>query len=293
MFRSPEEYALYLVHTKAYETAGVLGAGKDVLDWGCNVGYGMEVLSRTARSVSGLDLSERAVEAARRRLRRRSADIQWYQGGCCNYVDDAFDVVTSFQVIEHISDYDTYFGEILRVLRPGGTAIFTTPNAALRLAPGMKPWNEFHVHEFTPVELEDVLASRFHSVTVRGLFGVDELYAIERDRVVSIKESILSDGLHATGRRVDDDEKHSVPVTPRPLKPWGRFKSFVKRRFPVAVTVRDAMLLARDRRSCLDALGPEELSRFSVGDLFYRDAALDGALDLMAICRAGSGGIES
>lgn len=288
-YSSLEEYALYLVHAKAYETAAALGARKDVLDWGCNVGYGMEVLSRTARSVCGLDLSELAVRAARRRLKRRATDIQWYQGGRCHYADNSFDVVTSFQVLEHVTDHDTYFGEILRVLRQDGVAIFTTPNAAIRLVPGMEPWNEFHVHEFTPVELDEILTSRFQTVTVRGLFATEELYAIERDRVESIKESILRDGLHVTGRNADSDAERNAPLTRDPRMPWGRFKSFVKRRFPFAVTIRDTLLPARRYPSRPDALGPEELSRFSVEDLCYRDECLDDALDLMAICRPPHG----
>ena len=40
----------------------------------------------------------------------------------------SFDVVVSRSVVEHLSNPDGVFGEISRVLRPGGRVIFTTPN---------------------------------------------------------------------------------------------------------------------------------------------------------------------
>jgi len=57
VFKTIEEYVLHLIHLKSYETASEIRICKDVLDWGCNMGYGMEILARNAASVSGLDLS--------------------------------------------------------------------------------------------------------------------------------------------------------------------------------------------------------------------------------------------
>jgi ubiquinone/menaquinone biosynthesis C-methylase UbiE len=44
--------------------------------------------------------------------------------------DESFDLVTANMVVEHLDDPDTQFGEVARVLRPGGTFIFHTPNAS-------------------------------------------------------------------------------------------------------------------------------------------------------------------
>lgn len=41
-----------------------------------------------------------------------------------------FDIVTSNQVIEHLYDTDNFVAEVFRVLRPGGTAVVSTENAA-------------------------------------------------------------------------------------------------------------------------------------------------------------------
>ncbi len=265
-FMSMEEYVQHLIHRNAYETAGEFCRGKDVLDWGCNVGYGLEILAKTAASVSGLDLSEQAIEMARRRLGSRAAHIECYHGDRCSFSDNAFDVVTSFQVLEHVSDYEIYFGEISRVLRPGGLLILTTPNAAIRLEPGMKPWNEFHVHEFTPAELREFLAARFEDVAIRGLFASDKFYEIERNRAEQARRNALM-----------AQKAHEFM---RPLK------TYLKERCPWLLRIRNSLAGKKiTLPSSQKALEPAELACFSPADLFYREDQLDQALDLMALCR--------
>ncbi|HOP46426.1 MAG TPA: class I SAM-dependent methyltransferase [Desulfobacteraceae bacterium] len=263
VFKTIEEYVLHLMHLKSYETASEICMGKDVLDWGCNVGYGMEILAKNAASVSGLDLSERAVIAARKRLGDKATQIHCYDGIRCAFANQSFDVVTSFQVLEHISDYDTYFNEIRRVLKPGGLAVFATPNALLRLEPGMKPWNEFHIHEFAPSELREFLMTRFPSVTIRGLFAIDQFYWIERNRVERAKQGVIA-----------AQKARSISIM---------IKTFVKKHYPFTLRIRDAM--TRKNHTRPKTLSSSEIKQFTIADLFYRDENLDNALDLMAVCK--------
>lgn len=44
-----------------------------------------------------------------------------------SFTDDSFDVITSSHVLEHVADPDRAFGELFRVLRPGGRLIFSIP----------------------------------------------------------------------------------------------------------------------------------------------------------------------
>src|SRR5687768_2807732 len=62
---SAEEHCLRLMHLKAYEEAAAYAAGRDVLDVGCNTGYGTMRFLDVARRVVGVDVSERAIEVAR------------------------------------------------------------------------------------------------------------------------------------------------------------------------------------------------------------------------------------
>jgi len=139
--------------------------------------------------MAGLDLAEHSILAARHRMPDLESSIRLYDGDRLPFPPGTFDVVTSFQVIEHVGDYKKYFSHVLEALKPGGLAIFTTPNKDLRLDPGDKPWNPFHVREFTASELKELLHSWFSSVEIRGLHATPEMEAIERRRCEVSKNS--------------------------------------------------------------------------------------------------------
>jgi len=179
---TPEDYVLMLIHRKAYQEAATrLKPGGRVLDCGCNDGYGLEIMSKSSPEIVGLDLSEEALEAARRRFNGR-VELVLYDGHKAPLPDASFDMITSFQCIEHVVDYETYLSDIRRLLKPGGIALFSTPNAHIRLYPGMKPWREFHVREFQHWELKELLTSYFGHVEVHGMKGCKEIAKIELRR---------------------------------------------------------------------------------------------------------------
>ncbi len=138
-----------LIHRKAYSRAAELARGREVLDLGCNNGAGTALIAQAARRVRGVDVSPRAIASARRKYRSSGIEFHRVDGAAPQFPDRSFDMVTSFQVIEHVLDVAAYLAEVRRVLRPAGIALLTTPNRVIRLDPGMKPWNRFHVTEYT------------------------------------------------------------------------------------------------------------------------------------------------
>ena len=90
-----------------------------------------------------------------------------------------------YQVIEHIAldKLDIFLREIKRVTRADGQVIVSTPNRNIRLLPFQKPWNRFHVKEYSARDLQQLLSRYFEEVKVEGLFGVESLNQIERRRV--------------------------------------------------------------------------------------------------------------
>jgi len=96
-----------------------------ILDAGCGTG-GMLDLYRTWPDVEavGVDLSPEALRFSRERGHRRLV------GGDLAYLpfpDDAFDVVSALDVIEHTPDDGRAVAEIRRVLRPGGILVASVP----------------------------------------------------------------------------------------------------------------------------------------------------------------------
>jgi hypothetical protein len=83
-----------------------------------------------------------------------------------NLPDGPFELVVSFQVIEHVPNPDPWLAEIARV---GRRAMFATPNRIHRLREGQRPWNRYHVREYTADELRAELTAHFAEVTIWGV----------------------------------------------------------------------------------------------------------------------------
>lgn len=260
-FHSKEEYVLHLMHQSAYVLASRMVDGKSVLDLGCNTGYGTQILSRSAKRVVGVDVSHGAISAAKQKHGKVGIDFQLIDGKKLPFADGEFDVIVSFQVLEHIVDYDVYLNELKRVLTHAGIVVLTTPNSVLRLDPGMKPWNPFHVREFTHSQLKSLLDNYFTSVQISGLFAKEELYETEKARTARARAAAR---FH--------QKRWSDP-----------FRALLKKTLPASVLALIGALKASGSN------GPTEfdaafVERFGVEDFFYRPDELDQALDFLAIC---------
>lgn len=183
---SEEEYIEYLRHLFAYETlAHPYVHNKYVLDIGCGAGYGVDNLSAVAASVVGMDISMQGVSHYWARYEKSNSGFVLGNATRLAFKAGSFDVVVSFQVIEHIEPKFVldYLREIRRVLRTGGTFICSTPNKKLRLLPFQKPWNPEHRKEYDYKELSNLLSKVFEEVKVYGLCGSEGIFSIERNRV--------------------------------------------------------------------------------------------------------------
>ncbi len=114
--------------TLAYErrVAARLRAHTRVLDLGCGRGGVMERLHVHAGSVAGLDPDTRSL----REHRAAGLLLVAGRGERLPFDDGRFDLVCCSWVLEHLPDPPAAFGEIARVLAPGGRFIFLTPQPA-------------------------------------------------------------------------------------------------------------------------------------------------------------------
>lgn len=139
--------------------------GAQVLDAGCGSGYGSAELAKTGASVTGADISAEAVAMARERY----AGIRFVEAPCEALPLDAasFDLVTAFEVIEHLERWQELLREAGRVLKADGVLLVSTPNrdyyAESRGTAGPNP---FHVHEFDYPEFRDALGAVFPHVRI-------------------------------------------------------------------------------------------------------------------------------
>jgi ubiquinone/menaquinone biosynthesis C-methylase UbiE len=155
----------------AYEFARDYIRGKDTADIGCADGYGTTYLADYTQTTVGIDYSETTINEARRKHAQKN-NLSFKPGKVppVPLPDNAKDVVTAFQFIEHIEDRIGFIRDVYRVLKPGGAFICTTPNIKMSIAR-----NPFHVHEYTFEEMKKEIASVFDEFEIRGLQGNDKV----------------------------------------------------------------------------------------------------------------------
>ena len=182
---SKEQYLLYLRSFAAYRFAARFAASKSILEIGCGAGYGVGYLSKVASSIVSIDIKKEAVAYCKDRYGRAGLTFLLADGTKLPFKSGSFDMVISFQVIEHIEPKSVkdYLSEVRRVLKEEGIFWVSTPNPRLRLLPLQKPWNPEHRKEYKDKELQRLLNKVFETVKVCGLCGSKEILSIERNRV--------------------------------------------------------------------------------------------------------------
>ncbi|UCE84876.1 MAG: class I SAM-dependent methyltransferase [Deltaproteobacteria bacterium] len=229
-------------HRAAYEFARGRTSGGRVLDFGSGSGYGAAGLAGGDALVVGVD---RVAPDARNRgpahfLRADLRDSP--------LADGAFDLVVSFQVIEHLADPSDYLDAIAGALAPEGTALITTPNR--QTSDGENP---FHVREYLAAELAELLRTRFAEVEVLGIGATGDVARYYAARLERIRRIVKLDPLRLRRR------------LPRALVEWlfGRLA-----------------IVVRSRIRSDEGLPAATWRDFPVGP------ADDACLDLLAVCRA-------
>lgn len=95
-----------------------------ILDVGCGIGYFLEIAKKRGWKVYGTEFTEEAVNICKKK------DISMAYGklNTTNYKKIKFDIITSFEVIEHINDPNNELEKFYKILRKGGLIYLTTPN---------------------------------------------------------------------------------------------------------------------------------------------------------------------
>jgi ubiquinone/menaquinone biosynthesis C-methylase UbiE len=158
---------LWAEHVARYAFAARYAPGKRVLDLGCGSGYGAAGLARQAHFLAGIDVAPDAIAYARAHHPLPNAHFLPASAAALPFADRSYDLVTAFEVIEHVAQWRLLLDEARRVLHPKGVFLVSTPNksyyAESRATKGPNP---FHVHEFEFTEFCNALAKSFPRVTV-------------------------------------------------------------------------------------------------------------------------------
>ena len=99
--------------------------GGNLLEVGCGHGYFLKQTEITYRTF-GVDLSAYAAGHTKRITDRTPVSIA--DSLFLPFKNDSFDMIIGFDMVEHLQDPETFFGEALRLLKTGGVLVMKTPN---------------------------------------------------------------------------------------------------------------------------------------------------------------------
>ncbi|WP_235616308.1 class I SAM-dependent methyltransferase [Lysinibacillus parviboronicapiens] len=112
--------------------------GKKLLDAGCGEGYLSRILAKQGAMMTAVDYAEKMIEIAKERTTSKEA-IVYKQGNCekLDFLTDAqFDMIVSNMVLQDLENYEAALSEMYRLLKQGGSFIFSilhpcfiTPNS--------------------------------------------------------------------------------------------------------------------------------------------------------------------
>jgi ubiquinone/menaquinone biosynthesis C-methylase UbiE len=137
--------------------------GDRVLDIGCSQGITSILLGREGFEVIGIDIEASRIEYAQADLALESeetrARVTFSIGNAAEleYEESSFDTVLLGEVIEHLVAPERVLSEVVRVLRPGGVAVLTTPFGFLH--------HHDHKQTFFPTDLLALLSPYFGIVS--------------------------------------------------------------------------------------------------------------------------------
>lgn len=157
-------------------------AGKAAIDVGCGAGLLVEPLARLGARMTGIDAAPENIGAARAHAAATGLDIEYIAGGIENLPGRTFDLVTSMEVIEHVTDPAAFVRALAGALAEGGLMILSTPNRTLAshlamitlaegtgaIPKGTHDWDKF----LRPEELEALLTDAGLKVIDRTGLGL-------------------------------------------------------------------------------------------------------------------------
>ena len=166
-FIPTEQGRIRLEHYHRYAMVLNIVAEKDVLDLACGEGYGSSLIANVARSVTGADISDEAIQHASETYKKSNLKFRQGNATTLDFPDASFDVVVSFETIEHLAEQAKMIAEIRRVLRPDGALVISSPNRPV-YSEESGEHNEFHIKELDFNEFDDLLKAQFPYVRYYG-----------------------------------------------------------------------------------------------------------------------------
>ncbi|MDW7681280.1 MAG: class I SAM-dependent methyltransferase [bacterium] len=153
-------------HKFAYCHVQQFVENKTVIDVGCGSGYGCHILSQRAKLVCGIDHDAEIIAYCRQRYHNSKLSFLQMDATRLN-LDQQFDVVINFQMIEHVEDMESFIDVLRQAAKPEGTIFISTPRIPEEKV--NKGKNPFHAHDLTYHQFYYLINRKFTEFEIVGV----------------------------------------------------------------------------------------------------------------------------
>lgn len=145
-------------HVARYALAKKYVTGKNICDIACGVGYGTSLLAAEAKSAVGMDISGEAIDWAKNYFAKDNVRFFQADASADWPVDDRFDVIMTFETMEHVPVPEAFLEQVCGHLADDGVVILSVPNGP---RDKRKTDNPHHLHHFTESNLKSLIGKFF------------------------------------------------------------------------------------------------------------------------------------
>ena len=162
----PKESAEY-EHWQRYQWVAYRCKGKKILDISCGTGYGSELIAENGGEVTGVDISQEAIDFAKSHFKKPVFQIG--NAEKLDFPDETFDIVVSFETIEHLDNPMSFINEVSRVLKKDGEFVGSIPREPN--TPEFQSHNPFHKNFYGELKEIIYLLAQFKGIKVTSQFN--------------------------------------------------------------------------------------------------------------------------
>lgn len=161
-------FAAFIEHWQRYLFATKYCKYKIVLNVASGSGYGSIALLKQAKEVFNVDISELSVAYGNKYYGAYNNHFIQLDAERLKFPANFFDVVVSFETIEHLPHPKRFISDCYRVLKKGGRLILSSPNKSITAPYTDRPANKFHLHEWNFDGIKKLLIQKFK---IENLYG--------------------------------------------------------------------------------------------------------------------------
>jgi 2-polyprenyl-3-methyl-5-hydroxy-6-metoxy-1,4-benzoquinol methylase len=170
---------------------------KTLLDLGCLDGsFALSVADQLGIEVTGVDLTKDGIEIAKERTARFELNAHFYQGFVEDHLErlakegKKYDVVTFFELIEHVEDVQKVLKLIDQVLAPGGSVLVSTPDFESPLFGADDEINKCHIRLYTTAKEDYERPNKFG--TVRKATSIYKEIGEDRIKEIGVYNELIN-----------------------------------------------------------------------------------------------------